>query len=214
VAGHNIRFKKFDDNFSGVIDRQDVRDTINLLFNGPDSEFLIVGYDEKKGRRGSCHLMLWGYMITLDLPTIKKHMENGMVVGGNTTHKDIRTAVLSVLAHELQHANQFCTHGTNSKIWTTGRSYLGRPSEIEARSFADDSSNIIEIMLGIKSSLIKEEKKYEDVTGEIASIFLEQKEDVTFSDIISELKIAGANNPVNVGKIVHTLIEAGKKVTK
>jgi len=214
ISGHKIKFKNFDKNFLNVINRQDVCDVINLLFNGSDSNFLIIGHDNKPGRRGSCKLTLWGYIITIDLETIRDHIKRGIVLGGNKIHKNVKTAVLSVLAHEIQHANQFCKHGKNSKMWTGGRSYLGRPAEIEARNFADKNTDIIENMLDMKSVTIKKKQQKEDIASEIASIFAEQSGSIKFSDIRAELKLANANNPVDVEKIMHILTEVGKKIIK
>jgi len=207
VRDHGIRFASFGAEWLGLLSQQDVRDVIDLFYDGPYSFFVIVGIDNSPGRRGSCMSIGNTHTITLSLSTIEKHLDEKINMGGNKVHNNVREAIFSVLAHEIQHANQSQRHKADNKFWRGN--YLARPCEVDARSFADSQVDTISSVIGDNISIGA--GKVNDGLEEIIEV-LSMSDDVKTEDIVQELKSYGLYNTINVGHVLHSLAEKKHEV--
>lgn len=202
---HSFEFVDFGA-ISEIISRQEVRDLIDLFYEGPDSKITVKGDLKSKNTRGRCKN--WTdteFEIQLNLDVIKDHFKKGLRMGGNKPHKTLKEAICSVIAHETQHANQCLKHRNNKSFWS-GK-YMSRPCEVNARIFADQNHYVIESILSNKINVI--EKSYrEESLNDILEIFSEL-ESVSHFDIREELRAMGINNPVNLNWLSDNLQKKG-----
>jgi len=202
---HTIEFIQFDENFEGLLSREQAVAFIDLLFEGPDSRFVVYGNETKKDWRGSCTPGIGYYRITLSRKTIEEHHEKGYSMGGNLPHDDIRVATGSVLAHEIRHANQHVKHGTNSKFWS-GKYYV-RPCEVDARLYADKVEDIIRSVFNL------DQKRWyrEDEAVKLRTLMgmVREMDEVSAQEVAEMLGCIGMNNPVYRSQVVRELRDAG-----
>lgn len=208
--GHKVTFTSYRSEWNIVLPRQSVLDAIDLFYEGNDTTFIIVGVESKAGRRGSCLSVGGIHTITLSLSTIRQHLAENLRMGGNKTHASVKEAALSVLVHELQHANQNLKHDRNSRFWRG--QYFTRPCEVDARGFADQQKDTISILTGKDMvSIINVGTAQEDNIESIIEV-LSFSDGISLDDIIHELKAVGLYNSINVGRVMHELVQAGKTI--
>ncbi len=205
-GGHKITFSGWR-NFEifAAVTEEHANDLINILFDGPDASFMIsegddfgnVGSIETRGahwhkRDGYDHF------IRLSYRTIERHFKKGVTMGGNRPADELSVGVMSVLAHEIAHANQMKMHPTkDAKFWGRKSKYFGRPCEVAARRFADENEYIITSVLGLES----EPRRHVDNSDEERAILfdladvLSEIDTLCVEDLIQELKGAGINSP-------------------
>lgn len=205
---HSITFDaSFDSAFGGFVSRAEVRDAIELFFEGPVSVFVIKGSSANDRVRGLClsHGKSF-HTITLFSKTIKEHVRTGLTMGGNKPHVNPKVGALSVLVHELRHAMQASLQDYGSSFWN-GR-YFTRTAEVDARRWADMHEDAIMGMVEGKLSCT-EEPMFNTSIQDIIDV-LSMADEVSMDDVVEELKREGLHNSVNLGKVVHVLIEQGK----
>ena len=131
-------------------------------------------------------------------------------MGGNKPHASLKEALLSVVAHETQHANQYLRHGRNHKFWQ-GK-YYAKPCEIDARRFADEQHYIVETFAGKELSINETRRALiEDELAELVDVFCELEE-VSREDLKEELRSCKLFNATNFGMLVHMLVDKGVKI--
>lgn len=209
-SGHHVTISHYTSDWFGILEGHQIRDAVDFFYEGDNAIFDFIMKDNTPGRRGSCNTKIFGHhIITLSLPTIKEHLKNNIRMGGNKKHDNLNEAVMSVLTHEIQHANQTRTHGQSAKFWKGN--YLARPCEVDARRFADSQLDNILCMLGKDfSSILKNHSKNEELEN-IIEVF-SFSDEITSEDIIHELKTCGMYNPLNLNYITESLVKINKKI--
>jgi hypothetical protein len=211
-----MNFRDFGD-WRGLLSEEQVRDLIDMFYRWDDSNFVIVGKDRKKGRRGSHRYFSMGnqHIITLSRPTIERGFREKQRMGGNFPAPTLELAPLMVLTHELQHANQAKIHAGTEEFFNK-RGYNKRPCEREAREFVDKNLDVLADYLGLELprrhlqevAMGNQDQELQDV----AELF-EECEEVAVADIVEELRQSGINNPKNVEQVSRILFERGIRVT-
>lgn len=211
---NRIVFSEFNDRLVGLT-KTEVKDLVDVLFRTGDGSFIIHGYmrvGEKPTIRGLCVSdNFFGQVeIYLAPDRIVKSYHEGRPVGGNRPALSPKMAVAAVLAHELQHANQYKVHSsTHSSFFGKKRSkYRARASEREARNFADENVEVIAQVLGVELPKKKSEPVQVD-TIEMVAQLLADVGDVEVVDIVEELRGIGMNNAANVARVKELLILSG-----
>lgn len=182
----------------------------NIMFHGqmkPDAA-------KKKTVRGLHSYKGGSHHIYFDWSLIKKSFKEKTAIGGNVPVADLRVLCGMVLAHEVQHANQHHIHEEKHKsFWKRKGRYATRPSEREARNFADNNVDVIAGVLGVslagrdRSKTIVADQEIIDVAESFVGA-----EKVAVRDIVDELRLSKMNNPINVEKVRDILEEMGVEV--
>ena len=133
-----------------------VRDAIDLWYEdrGTDGR-ITVTFNDPLHKRAKwdglhCYNPLGNHhQIDISDDRIEFWHARGKGSGGNKSHTDIRAAVMSVLAHEIAHANQ-ATKMVAMKVSLSreGR-YRTRANEVDARQFADQQYSTIREYFGL-----------------------------------------------------------------
>ena len=224
LSAHVVKFNGWNETFGTMgINMQDVIDIIDILYDGPDTSFMIVERYETSDRRGSHRKGSFDgceHEIALSHRVINDHFDRNLRIGGNFKCNDVMVGVLSVLAHEIGHANQHGMHkDTGDEMFWKGK-YYTRPWEGAARQFADNNAGVVKMILGFENDveLLSERGKSRDeevmegtAMFEIADV-LSESGFVTLKDIVEELKFAGINNASNVEEVSHYIEAAGGKI--
>ena len=210
---NSVSFVDFSESDTGL-SKTEVKDLIDVLFRPGDGIFTIYGAmrkGEKKGTRGLC--VYNAFFDTVDIylapDSIMHSFNRGVASGGNQKNKSYRAAMGAVLAHELQHANQYRVHkGSHSSFFGKVKSkYRARASEREARNFADENADIIAKVLQLKTKTIKDVPDTDSVEDVAASLV--DAGTVSIQDIVDELKLSRINNSANV-KLVREILKKKK----
>lgn len=210
---NRIVFSEFNERLVGLT-KTEVKDLVDVLYRTADGNFIIHGVmrpGEKPTIRGLCvsDSFFGSVEIYLAPDRIVKSYHEGRPVGGNRPALSPKLAVAAVLAHELQHANQYRVHSsTHSSFFGKKRSkYRARASEREARNFADEHVGIIAHVLGIE--LPRKSEPVQVDTIEMVAHWLADVGEVGIVDIVEELRGIGMNNAANVAKVKELLILSG-----
>jgi len=216
---NKVRFSEFDEREVGL-SKLEVRDLIDVLFRGNDVSITVYGEmtAENKTARGLCtyNEMFNTIDIHLSPARIKKSFNGNAPCGGNRQSISYKMAIAAVLAHELQHANQYQIHSSShSSFFGKKKSkYRTRACEMEARNFADENTEVIAGVLGVKLPKTPFKIQMPDELQLIIETFLEASGSfVEMADITDELRLCGLNNAVNVTKVRSELQKSGLKIT-
>lgn len=205
----NILFTNWDEQRCYLL-RENVRDLADLFIRFDNKTIYFHGYmrEDRLKNKKKMTLGLHSYDplfdrhdIYIDPQKIEFCFGSKMRTGGNRIAPDIHIAVGMVLAHEMQHANQYIHHNGQLSFFGKKKSkYKTRPCEREARSFADENVQVIANVLGIS---ISKEKLIDVPQDELSLIAdcLSESDEVTVTDIVDELRQSGLNNAVNVMKV-------------
>jgi len=211
---NRIVFSEFNERLVGLT-KTEVKDLVDVLYRTGDGNFVIHGHmraGEKPAIRGLCvgDNLFGSVEIYIAPERIVKSYHEGRPVGGNRPALSQKMAVAAVLAHELQHANQYRVHNsTHSSFFGKKRSkYRARASEREARNFADENVEVIARVLGVELPKKKCAAVQIDNVEMIAK-WLADVGDVEVVDIVEELRSIGMNNAANVAKVKELLILSG-----
>jgi len=214
---NNIKFSDFDEHEVGLT-KTEVKDLVDVLYRGTDGIFTIHGEmlkGEKKTVRGLCVMDVFFGVIDIYIAPdrIAKSFAKGISIGGNKPALSYKTAVAAVLAHELQHANQYLVHDVKSSAFfgKTRSKYRARASEREARNFADENASIIAEVIGIHVSKPEVKDIAPDELIQVAES-LSGTNGITMSDIVEELRLSGLNNAVNFTIVKNILIKSGNLI--
>jgi hypothetical protein len=153
--------------------------------------------------------------INLYVETIRQHFGKKLHCGGNFPCASYEASVLSVFVHEVQHANQALIHtNANERFWR-GRSYLGRPCEVDARRFVDENRQLITEILGgqLEADASEDNEDREQMLGHFLEFFMEFEE-VPLEEIRSQLRSSKMNNPVYIGRLLEGLAAEGVIVSR
>ncbi|MCK4566675.1 MAG: hypothetical protein KAU48_05125, partial [Candidatus Thorarchaeota archaeon] len=83
---------------------------------------------------------------------------------------------------------------------------------VDARGFADQQKDTISILTGKDMvSIINVGTAQEDNIESIIEV-LSFSDGISLDDIIHELKAVGLYNSINVGRVMHELVQAGKTI--
>lgn len=215
IMGHRITLVDWDD-LDSTISGQEVRDLVQLLYAGADTNFEIISCQMKRFRGQHQYFGLYRvHRIQIDRRNIQSAVERKIHCGGNSIAPNLRMGVGMVLAHELQHANQFLRHKWN-EIFFTKKKYISRPSEMEARQFVDNNLDVIAGVLGFR--LEHRQTRTPTLGGTKDRLIkladdLEGSQTLTVKDLVEELRSSRMNNPKNVERLSNILIERGVKIT-
>lgn len=218
---HTVQFEGWD-RVRQLINEQQAKDLIDLLFRGEDGNFVLHGHlpdgisrKKSEGLAGRHLVEMDGtHRIHLVPENIRSRCAKEDTIGGNRKIKDPQLGAGLVLAHELQHANQSLIHKGNSSFW--GRKafqrYYSRACEREARGFADDNYALVAGTLGLQ--LPRGGLKVDHTEAELEDIWccLSECDEVSLRDIVEELRESGLNNPENVRRTRERLDSAGVRV--
>ena len=214
-----VSFLDYDENFSDVFTRDDVRDIIELFYRY-DGNFRIVGsIKQKKGKKRKMageHVfdpLMNEHVVSLSREVIEMTLKWKLRLGGNGVPENMKMAVAMVLTHEIQHANQTRTHDADEKFYKT-RVYNKRPCERDARSFVDKNMSILSEFIGCKKQGLERNKhlRAAEEVPDIISLF-DGFDRVSIHDIKEELRISGIDNPKNVERVVKDLKEKGVDIS-
>lgn len=205
----SISFQDYDERSVGLT-KQEVRDLVELFYRG-DCPVTINGAmkaGSKKRFLGLCsyndlfktiNIYLCPKQIRADFGSGSKP---GGIGGGTKKIRDFRCNVASILAHEVQHANQYSVHNPNSTVFfgTSRSDYMSRACERDARMFADDMSETIHRVLQVALPPKEEEREMAPLEP-IALDLAAMDEEPTIDDLREELRSVGMNNPVAMSKL-------------
>lgn len=218
LMSHTVSFENILD-VSLIISRKEISELIDLLYAGPDAEFIVVGDErpKRRGQRGLHQLVNGIHRISLSLGNIRQGVTDGTAIGGNFPTSNIKMGVALVLAHEIQHGNQSLSHDRAEGFFQK-RGYRRRPCEIDARAFVDANTDVISQFVGIDCSLrgtSRERTQMTSVSKEIELIAdeLSELEDLSVKDLVEELRACGLANPKNVELLRAAVTKNGTKVS-
>lgn len=209
---NKVEFQSYSQADTGL-SKTNVVDLIDSLYRG-DSRFIFYGV-MRSDRRSKPTLGLHVYSemcpnvheIYIAPDKIRNAFSTNRPTGGNKVAYDARVAVGMVIAHEVQHANQTHLHvGSHKNFYGKERSrYRTRPCEMEARQFADDNIGVISGILGfeIPKTFVPTQPNFDEL--ELVAECLAESDIITVPDIVSELKLSGMNNAVNVMNVKRIL---------
>lgn len=221
--GHRISFDgKFTKDFRGLISEQEVRDVVDMFYKHDEGKFVFTAERGPNGQRGEhdWNGLTRTHVINLSRDNITKGFNLKQRMGGNGPAPTLKMAVVMVLTHELQHANQIHDHGHGDRnfygVRNTSRvRYNRRPCERDARRFVDDNIHVIAEFVGHQMPTRRSRgPRNMDQDNELLDIaaVLGENEKVTLKDILDELRSSGINNPKNVERMIGILLAQGIKV--
>lgn len=225
--GHNV---EFDDSFDEqvLVTRQEVRDVIDMFYRFAPTNFLITCRTDRKEKKGrlleGSHLYRSidrTHVIFLDPRSIAKAFAGGLNGGGNIRVPNLKIHFLSVLVHELQHANQVIIHGNDAGTVMNRRvpfqTYTSRACERDARSYVDDNLERLAAFCGVKirKNLVGKKKEVPEADKELVEIAdaFADLSSFTILDVVDELRSSGINNARNVTKVLELLKKRGATVS-
>lgn len=212
----NISFQEWD--YRCLLTHQEVKDLAEIFFRFDDNIIfhgkMKEGVKDKKSVRGLHSYTGGSHHIYFAWDLIKLSHKTKRAIGGNVAVANLRVLCGMVLAHEVQHANQHHVHEEKHKsFWKRHGRYATRPSEREARNFADNNIDVIAGVLGV--SLVGRDRSKTIVADQeiidVAESFV-GAEKVAVRDIVDELRLSKMNNPINVEKVRDILEEMGVEV--
>jgi hypothetical protein len=220
---HTITFLKT--NGEKLLDEQTVTDFISMFYRGDDCRWRIefvttqeireeggVGRDLKFNGR----ILFQGviaevpnFRIQFNTTNLSRIIAEGKTCAGNKSHKtsDKRITAATVLAHELQHANQYGSHNQGDKFFNS-RGYWNRACERDARLFVDEHINEIFTYFGAEPPpMNKRSGTNEAMEEELLNVvdIPSEVSDVTKEDIKDELRASKILNPKNFMRVVELL---------
>lgn len=216
---HRVTFEVYG-KFQQHLSQAEVKDLIEVLFKGRDSDFIVRGqmkHGQKKGTRGLYNFMQLEnvHSICLDLPTISRSVGNAPI-GGNFPAPTLRLAIAMVLAHEIQHANQVVDpHSQKQNKIIPFQTYLSRVHEKDARRSVDENIEIIAKVLGEPVPYnVRQTQDVEKDGPDLAAVADDLKgcSELTVADLAEELRSMKANNPKNIEKLKLLLEQKGVRV--
>ncbi len=212
----NISFQDWGP--SAILTRFEVKDMAEIFF-AADANIMFHGKMKEKIKNPKSTRGLHSYFdgshhIYFNWDLIRESFRAKQPSGGNVAVADLRVLAGMVLAHEVQHANQHHVHELQHKsFWKRRGRYMTRPSEREARNFADNNIDVIAGVLGV--SLVGRDRSRTIIAEpeiiSIAESFV-GAERVAVSDIVEELRYSRLINAVNVDKVSEILREMGIEV--
>lgn len=203
MANKVIFLESFQENFGDIISEDEVVDIVDLFFDGDDAEFVITGEINKKGIRGLFRKLGHINEISIDRSEIESSFKRNLRMGGNKSHSSLKKAICSVLAHEIQHANQSLTRSNQKWFWE-GR-YFSRPCEKDARRAADANSSVIDAMIDdIITAKQPNDSKREDDLNDLIEL-LSFSENITIDEVKEVLREEKLFNSVNLKKVIQKL---------
>lgn len=230
--GHSIRFVGFD---GFILTQDEVRDLIELFYRWPDGRFTITTDEKERKFMGECFTDMGGnHTITLCAKNIRKvFARKGKYgrMGGNQPAPDLRTGAGMVVAHEVQHANQWKLHRPSEdgfygikggKVDARGRlrkkRYKGRPAEVDARRFVDEHADEIRAYFGAPLQRAPERRAigdHGDASREALAVAqaLSELPVVAMDDVRDELRASRILNPGNVQVVIDELRRLGREVS-
>lgn len=205
------------DGFNPVLlTKQQVKEIIELFFNGTDTKFCVMTGSGKASSRSArgVHIynLLGGYHeIYLNTPLIINHYSRRLPMGGNRVAVSVQHAAALVLCHEVQHANQTLKHRSEHEFYK-GK-YRARACEREAREFADKNYDMLAAFVGKQ---IVKHRSGDYVPCDMGRLIESLKEagTVTFDDVREGLRLTDSNNAKSFEVLVSSLREAGVRVVK
>ena len=200
-----------------IITMDNARDLVDLFYMF-DADVIVHGCMPDKRERGSTRgLHVWtldGHDIFLSWKNIRSAFNEGKPIGGNIFVPNIKVCAGMTLAHEITHANQHHKHSEESKsFWKRRSRYMTRPSEMEARTFADNNIDIIASVVGVslpgrdRGHVVNGDGELQDIIEALSDVH-----EISIHDVVDELRRSGVNNPINVGKVVDSLRLLGVEV--
>lgn len=197
------------------VSRAEMHDLIDMFYRWSDSSFRIVGSKRTRKTRGVHRFdpLARTHVIEISIPAVVWSFENGKRVGGNRPAQSLRSGVVMVLVHELQHANQSQQHSSSETFWRQ-RGYTGRPCETDARRFVDEHMDMIDAFLGqthripsvspVRGSIVDHGRQIDEITDVLGAL-----QSVSVKDIVHELRLSGVNNARNVRLVSNRLSDKG-----
>ena len=196
----------------------EIRDMVSLFYENESGHVSVYGrmksdVRDKRRTRGLCVTEQPGvHEIFMNFDLIKESWKKKEGTGGTLWVPDLKIAAGMVLAHEVQHANQYLHHegGRNSFFGKRRSRYKTRPSEVEARRFADEKINEIAAVLDVKLEM-SSVHRVSDLDAELECIIddLCEFEELEMSDLIEELRDAGMYNSINLNEVRKRLVNSG-----
>lgn len=219
-----ITFEDFETVTRLGVSEASVRDIVTMFYDGPPGTRFIIRDEAKtrrKGIRGEHTMSLGTHVITLFSGNIVAgfRSESGTVGGGNVRCHDLRSAIVSVLLHEIRHASQRERYVPGTRFWKGA--YRRRACEVDARRFADESLAEAEEMLDIPEDRRTRPERGTDRpwsssrSGTGIDPFLIAMELISegITDIVAVrdfLDAVGSVNPVDVRAVLDTIEEIRK----
>lgn len=206
------------------VSREMLVDAADFFYKGDSSELTLYVTDcerkenDKLTKKSSTLRGSFEHLpkrINLYVETIRKHFGRKIHCGGNFVCASYEASVMAVFVHEVQHANQALIHvDAGEKFWR-GRSYYGRPCEVDARRFVDENRQQIANILGeeLSASAPEDIDDRELLFGHFLGFFLEFEE-VSLDEIRDQLRSSKMNNPIYVGRLLENLETEGVTVLR
>lgn len=208
----------------GRVTREMIVDAASFFYKGDSSELTLHiadcerKDDDRLTKKSSTLRGSFEHLprrINLYTETIRKHFGKKIHCGGNFVCASYEASVISVFVHEVQHANQALIHPDSGEKFWRGRSYFGRPCEVDARRFVDENRHQIANILGAELELATPEEleDSESLFGHFLAFFMEFEE-VSIDEIRSQLRSSKMNNPIYMGRIMESLSAEGVTVLR
>lgn len=223
-GAHSFEFEGWE-NVEGLISRSEVQDFVEMFYRWEGTKFTFFGastpadlrkkFNDKRiktGLRGECRIFMPERRIHITLvdSTIRNGFTSKTQLGGNLLAPTLNVGAAMVLAHELEHANQFRTHKPTSGFFNEHR-YINKASEREARRFADEKLREIcayfSVPYEVAAARVDPEEEESEIDGVIS--LLSECTEVTMDDVREELRASRILNPANVQEVVRRLKDEG-----